>query len=84
MRNVPVVATAMGAGIAISVRLLIVITLAFGLNSRSAVAQPVQGGRVGSWISMPQAPFRPCPGSSLRSEPQTTSRTSSRGLQDDR
>lgn len=39
MRNVPV-PTAKSAGIAISVRLLLIITLVIGLSSRAAVAQP--------------------------------------------
>jgi len=40
MRNDPLVSTATSAGTAITVRLLLVIALVYGLSSRAAVAQP--------------------------------------------
>lgn len=76
--------TGTSAGIAISVRLLIVITLVVGLSFRAAVGQPAQAARVAAVDFYTPSPLPPCPESSRRSGPQTISRTFSRGLQDNR
>jgi hypothetical protein len=76
--------TGTSAGIAISVRPLIVIALVVGLSFRAVVGQPAQAARVAALDFYTPSPLSPCLESSLRSGPQTISRTCSRGLQDNR
>ena len=61
MRSVPV-PTVTSAGIAISVRLLLVITLVVGLSSRAAVAQPAQRTAVAVVDFYSPSPLRPVSG----------------------
>jgi hypothetical protein len=61
MRHV-LVPTGTSAGIAISVRLLIVITLVVGLSFRAAVGQPAHAARVAAVDFYTPSPLPPVPG----------------------